>query len=172
MKSIIDSHNKRVLQPAKKPNRKTCNCNKKNKCPLNGNCLAENTVYEAEITTNSDGDEPMSYVGLAETTFKKRYANHKKSFNIERYENETELSKSFWKLKRKNKDPKVTWKIIRKCKPINKSSMKCNLCLSEKLEIALRKSNINHNCINARSELISKCRHVNKYALARFDTKD
>ena len=47
----------------------------------------------------------MKYIGLAETTFKKRFSNHKKSFNHERYENETELSKQYWKFKRQKKKP-------------------------------------------------------------------
>ena len=77
-----------------------------------------------------------------------------------------------WKLKRDNKQPKVTWKIIRHCAPINRNSLRCNLCLNEKLEIALRKSNQNENIINSRSELVSKCRHINKFTLMRYDSKD
>ena len=42
--------------------------------------------------------EPMArtfiyYIGIAETTFKKRYSNHKRSFNLQAYENDAELSK-------------------------------------------------------------------------------
>ena len=33
------------------------------------------------------------YKGSCETTFKKRFANHRKSFNNDQYKNETELSK-------------------------------------------------------------------------------
>lgn len=168
MKSIIDKHNHKILKPAEQVVNRTCNCINKDNCPLNGNCLITNTVYEAKITTDNDEEQPLIYLGSAETTFKKRFSNHKKSFNHERYENETELSKAFWKLKRQNKNPKVSWKTIRRCVPTNGSNLSCNLCLSEKLEIALRKSNI----LNSRSELVSKCRHINKFTLLRFDTVD
>ena len=67
---------------------------------------------------------------------------------------------------------KITWKIICHCAPINRNSLRCNLCLNEKLEIALRKSNHNENIINSRSELVSKCRHINKFTLMRYDSKD
>ena len=33
------------------------------------------------------------YIGTAETDFKQRFSNHTKSFNLEHYENDTELSK-------------------------------------------------------------------------------
>ena len=169
MKAIIDGHNKSILkkQDVVQPT-DTCNCIIKDQCPMNGDCLAENTIYEATLTTDDENIQPKTYIGLAETTFKKRFANHKKSFNHERYKNETELSKEFWKQKHNNKNPKVTWRIVRKCKPFSRSSLRCNLCLSEKLEIAMRKNDL----LNSRSELISKCRHVNKYLLSNFDSKD
>ena len=168
IKSVIDSHNKYILRNEEDQEKRTCNCIRKAECPLDGLCLTENTVYEATITSNDSENAPLVYVGSAETTFKKRFANHKKSFNYEKYENNTELSKAFWKMKRMNKNPKITWKILHKCRPVNRNSMRCNLCISEKLEIALRSENV----INARSELVSKCRHVSRFSLQRFDSKD
>ena len=50
-----------------------------------------------------------------------------------------------------------------------RSPLRCNLCLNEKLEIALFKGN---NILNRRIELISKCRHINKHTLLRHETKD
>ena len=35
---------------------------------------------------------PKLYKGICETTFTKRFANHKKSFNIERSKRDTKLS--------------------------------------------------------------------------------
>ena len=169
MKAIIDGHNKSILnkQEPVQP-QKSCNCIIKNQCPMDGQCQTTNAIYEATITTDDDNYQPKIYIGLAETTFKKRFANHKKSFNHEKYENETELSKEYWKQKRENKNPRVSWRIIRKCKPFNRNSLKCDLCLNEKLEIASRKNNI----LNSRSELISKCRHINKHLLTNFDSND
>ena len=66
-------------------------------CPLNRNCQAENIVYEASITCNEQTYGENIYIAIAETTFKKRYSNHKRSFNLATYKNDTELSKEFWK---------------------------------------------------------------------------
>ena len=109
------------------------------------------------------------YIGLCQTTFKKRYANHKKSFNTEKYKNSTALSNEFWRLKEQNGEPNITWRILRNSKSYNNSSKKCNLCASEKYEIATFKGK---NILNKRSEVISKCRHQNKFSLALHDTKD
>ena len=78
IKSIINSHNiKGLHQNRLCPNEQKCNCIKKEFCPLNGNCQAENTVYEATITYNEQTYGENIYIGIAETTFKKRYSNHK-----------------------------------------------------------------------------------------------
>ena len=149
-------------------NVKTCNCLRRNPCPLIGNCLVERSIYEATVTCEDVNYEPKRYIGLAETAFKKRFANHKKSFNIQRYENETELSKEVWRIKKKNFQPVVSWRTVRVCQPFNRAAVKCNLCISEKLEIAT----YNGKLLNSRTELISKCRHVNKFTLAKHDSKD
>jgi predicted GIY-YIG superfamily endonuclease len=148
--------------------KKACNCQKKNQCPLDGNCLQERTVYEATVTCEDPTYKPRKYIGSAETTFKKRFANHKKSFNIEKYQNETELAKEVWRLKRKNMSPCVSWETIRSCRPFNRAAKKCDLCLNEKLEIAMHPDAL----LNSRTELVSKCRHINKFMLAKLDSND
>ena len=50
-------------------------------------------------------------VGSCETAYKKRFANHKKSFKNDQYKNETELSKELWNLKIINNNSKIAWKI-------------------------------------------------------------
>ena len=59
-----------------------------------------------------------------------------KSFNLEYYENDAQLSKEHWTIKCIHFTPKVTWKIIRKCAPYN--TTKKNVTLSV-FEIALYK---------------------------------
>ena len=81
----------------------------------------------------------------------------------EKYEKDSELSKEVWKLKRQNQIPKITWKIRKKCKPFNPTSGKCDLCLNEKLLILELFDEI--DLINKRDELVSKCRHQNKFKL-------
>ena len=70
MKSTIASHNKSILSnitPAPtQQSRDGCNCRKKNECPLEGQCLQTNVVYQATVTSEASTE---SYVGLA-TNFK------------------------------------------------------------------------------------------------------
>ena len=77
--------------------------------------------------------------------------------------------REYWDIKRNNFIPKVTWSIVRECPPYSLRKRKCYLCLNGKLEINSYKGN---NLLNKRSELINKCRHLNKHTLLRHDTKD
>ena len=95
-----------------------------------------NIIYEAQITSNQPNYKQKVYIGTAETDFKHRFNNYTKSFNLEHYENDTELSKEYWAIKRNHFTPIATWRIIRKCPPFNTTKRKCCLCLNEKLEIA------------------------------------
>ena len=170
IKSIINSHNKNVLhQNRPYSNEQKCNCIRKELCPLNGNCQAENIVYEATITCYERTYSENIYKGKAEITLKKKDCHHKRSVNLIAYKNDTELSKEFWNIKRRNPVLKIKWRILRKCSRFNCSWLRGNLCLNEKLQIALFKGS---NILNRRTELISKCRHINKHTLLRHDIKD
>ena len=161
VKTIINAHNRKILRQETEPNEKrTCNCSKKENCPLSNKCLSTNIVYEAKISCDDEDYKERSYFGISEGAFKLRYANHKKSFTHEKYKNETELSKEFWSIKNKGKNPKLTWKIVRQCRPFNPATRRCDLCLSEKYSIIKHR---HPTLLNRRSELISKCRHVNKH---------
>ena len=109
------------------------------------------------------------YIGTGETDFKHRFGNCTKLFNLEHYENDTELSKEYWTIKHNHFTPKAIWRIIRKCKPFNTTKRKCYLCLNEKLEVALYKED---NLLNKRSELINKCRNQSKFTLLWHNSKD
>ena len=69
--------------------------------------------------------------------------------------------------KRRNSVPQIKWRILRSCSRINQSSLSAIYVLNEQLEIALFKGN---NILNRRTELISKCRHINKHTHLRHDT--
>ena len=58
-------------------------------------------MYQAIVTSNNPELKEKTYYGISETAFKLRYANHTKSFNTERYKNDTELSKEVWKIRGK-----------------------------------------------------------------------
>ena len=96
IKSIIRCHNKKVLHQNRPcPNERKSKCKRKELCPLNGNCQVENIVYEATITWNERAYCENIYIGIAETTFKKRYSNHKRSFDLSACKNDTEILKEF-----------------------------------------------------------------------------
>ena len=110
-----------------------------------------------------------SYYGVCEIAFKLKYANRKKMFNNIKYQTDTELSNEYWNITSANKTSNVSWEILGTQKSYNQSSKRCLLCLNEKLAIALHKDD---NMLNKRSEIISKCKHRNKYMLASYDSKD
>ena len=95
--SIISSHNKKVISPAELPSR-TCNCNDKNKCPLDNKCLTQNVVYKVKVSNDLDA-EVRNYTGMTKPIFKFRYRNHNRDANNLNYRNTTELSKYVWSLK-------------------------------------------------------------------------
>ena len=103
-----------------------------------------------------------NYIGLTEGTFKQRYTQHKSTFTHRKLSNSTELSKYIWQLKDSNTSFTTKWSIIARARPYHNSSKRCDLCLAEKLHIIKRSNN---NLLNRRSELVSKCRHENKFYL-------
>ena len=166
MGTVIKQHNARIcgkeVEDDGQPRR--CNCRTQERCPLNGHCLTSRIVYRATVET--DGNRaPKIYIGSTETPFKDRYANHLMSFRHEKYGNRTELSKYIWDLKLEGKIFRVSWDILRKAPAYSNLSKRCDLCLTEKLMIiSADKSTL----LNKRSELISKCRHQNKFYLSNF----
>ena len=134
-----------------------CNCNDKNKCPLDNKCLTPRIVYRAEVT-NDQTQEQKFYHGISDTLFKEQYENHKKSFRHKEYSTETDLAKYCWELKDKGALPTVNFSIAKRVK--GKSLINnCSLCLSEKLFIIRNLDNV--NMLNKKSKFISKCRHIN-----------
>lgn len=168
MKNAIAAHNRRILdrKPAAAPSAEhnaeasTCNCRRREDCPLSGKCLQNNVVYQAAVTDETGTIE--SYVGLA-TNFKDRYRNHTSSFNNNHKRHETELSKHIWSLKDRNVGYQIKWRILRRCAPYNSRSKRCNLCLYEKFIIICKPS---LSSLNKRNELVSTCRHRNKHLLS------
>ena len=80
---------------------------------MNGLCLTSSILYQATITCSDSKFKQKRYKGICETTFKKRYANHKNSFNLIKSKNDTTLSTEHWNLKQKQQTPKLTWEIRR-----------------------------------------------------------
>ena len=118
-------------------------------------------IYRAHVKTDTDSTG-KSYIGLTEGPFKQRYNNHTLSFRDRKRENSTELSKYVWKLKDEHTSYKIHWTILAKAAAYNNKTKRCNLCLTEKLHIIRADTS---TLLNKRSELISKCRHENKFLL-------
>ena len=78
---------------------------------MNGACLS--LVYYATINCNDKNYKPKPYKGSCETSFKKRYSNRKKSFNVPLYidKHDTKLSTEYWSLKMKQLNPLISWKL-------------------------------------------------------------
>ena len=90
METIIKAHNSKIINKDHNKTQETCNCRKKEDCPLPGKCTIQNVIYEAKVKTPN---EEKTYIGLTATSFKARYTNHKASFNNRAKSNQTDLSK-------------------------------------------------------------------------------
>ena len=74
VKQLIDGHNKAILKNTetaqlRQVEGKKCNCSKKEECPLNGEFLVSEVVYQATVNTQ---DTKETYIGLTATQFKAR----------------------------------------------------------------------------------------------------
>ena len=88
------------------------------------------------------------------------------SFSHKKCKNDAELSKYLWKLKEENADYNLQWSIIAYASPCKRGARKCDFCLTEKLIIARSDPK---KLLNKRTELVSKCRHRNKFLLSNIN---
>ena len=168
MNSAIKRHNAKILYPKKPPataetSEKTCNC-RSTPCPLDGACLTKCIVYKATVHTDDPQQEKI-YIRSTKGEFKKRYGNHKMSFNNIKYSNSATLSHHIWELKSAKTNYEIKWSIIKRTNAYRNGSKQCNLCLAEKLCILKADK---QNLLNRRSELLTKCRHRNKFYGANY----
>ena len=78
---------------------------------MNGLCFTSSILYQATIKCSDSKYQQKRYKEICETNFKKRYANHKKSFNLIKFKNDTTLYIEYWTLKQKQQAPRLTWEI-------------------------------------------------------------
>ena len=87
------------------------------------------------------------------------------SFRNKGYEKGTELSKHVWYLKDKSEDFTIKWSVAAKASPYICGSKRCDLRLTGNL---LNAKGDLRTLLNKRSEIVSKCRHRNKFTIKRF----
>ena len=161
MGSIIKNHNKKIIN-TKTSEKLDCNCRQKQNCPLGGKCREKNVIYKCIASVPNKPDKV--YIGLTEGEWKKRHSGHKTSFKYKKHAKSTALSTYFWEIKEKEKiDPILSWSILKSVPAYSNITKRCLLCLHEKLEIISYEKP--EELLNKKSELISKCRHQNKFQL-------
>ena len=165
---VIKSHNSKILNDTKTVT-PHCNCRgeeRKKNCPLPGYCTIENVVYSAEVSTGPESESKV-YIGASEPSFKLRHSNHNTSFKHSSHHKDTCLSAHVWDCKESGKkNIQFKWSVVKQTHGYNRVSKTCDLCLNEKLEILNFKDR--DRLLNKRSELISKCRHFNKYLFSNI----
>ena len=134
----------------------------RNECPLRGDCKERNIVYGAEICTG-EGNENAIYFGLTSTSFIERYRNHLHSFKNQNLRKSTELSKFIWTLKDKGTQYEIKWDIVRNASPYSPGGKFCYLCTSEAIAIGYYQGE--NKLVNGRDEVLSRCRHRDKWKL-------
>ena len=159
VKNLIKQHNLKILKKHKDKIQRPCNCRIKESCPLNSKCLHQCMVYKAEVSTNTTYKE---YYRVSKGEFKSRYNNHTQSFRNISHINDTELSKYLWILKANGIDYHLKWCIKSDASWYKCGTRRCDLCLTEKMTIALANRKV---LLNQRTEIISKCRLRRKFVL-------
>ena len=159
VKNLIKQRNSKTLNKDRDKMQRPFNCRIKESCPLNSKCLHQCMVCKAEVSTNTTYKE---YYRASEKEFKPRYNNHKQSFRNISHGNDMELSKYLWTLKTNGTDYHLKWGIKSYACRYKCGTRRCDLCLTEKMIIALADSKF---LFNKWTELIWKCRHRSKFIL-------
>ena len=145
----------------------SCKCRVKQSCPLNGRCLTESIVYRAEVC-QAGNDIVKMYTELTEGNFKQRYNNHLSIFRHQKSVREQYRTFEIHLAKEERQ-----WKVW--CEVVDCTASKAilkrrvlalwSVCTTEKLKISDEEKSLS---LNKRSELVTKCRHENKYIIANF----
>ena len=117
-------------------------------------------IYQAKVI-----DKKAEYIGMTTTSFKQRFANHKKSFKHQDYQNETALSSFIWD-KNLNPTPNIQWKILKKTSKYQPGQKACQICVSEKYFII--KGLLKPKNINKKTDIASQCVHRRDATLKYF----
>ena len=143
MHSILNNHNRRLLDKLKRnsrgPHVASCKSRSKEECPLDRQCNSKNVLYQACIFP-IEHNIGISCIDISAGNWKQGLYNHRHSFSNQRLRNPTTLSKYFWKLKDQGLTPsQIKWKIVGQSSTVNSVNGRCNLCIDEKISIIILK---------------------------------
>ena len=164
---IMSSNRKKLNQNQTKIPEQTCKCDQDKEieqCPVNDDCMTDNVVYCAEVTTRYN---TKSYIGMSGRPFIKRWKEHRGNIRHP-HQKGTKLSKYVHKQKEFGENiniKDIKWSLKAKAIPYTAGKKFCDTCISEKTFIALACPD---NILNSRKEIVSKCPHKWNFKLKHF----
>ena len=160
-RNIASSNIKKLYAPPVTSTPISCNCTNPSACPLDRKCLTPNVVYCCSVSTPS---VTKAYIGVASTSFKTRFNNHRHTLNNPNKRKATSLSSYVWDLKDASIPYQLRWSILTRAQPYSGSLRDCNLCSEE----AIRILRAEYALLNKRSELVLSCRHFSRFTFAHY----
>ena len=178
---IIASHNSKIIGKGEAAlGKRKCSCPEKDKpnCPLAGECLAENIIYQAQIKAlppkraeledEVERDPRLlkvqTYLGRTKPNWKSRRNNHTASFKYIEQKTDSGLSKYVWDLKGMKRGFKLSWSLIARSSSYSPSLDICRLCLLEK-HMLMKQPGL--GTLNVEDEFYSACRHKDPLLLSK-----
>ena len=171
MVSHIAGHNHKILRDKGEDNEKPCPSTKRKgrePCPLGGKfegkCRTEAVVYQALVTSS---DKTWNYFGSTKRSFHERWGEHLLDMGERVKRPGTALSAKVWELKDARKPYELKTNIIKKAHVYKTGDSNCDLCLTEKMCIALNYKApeelfvLPEQCrlLNIRTEIMGGCKH-------------
>ena len=178
---IIASHNSKIIGKGEaNAAKRKCSCPERDKpnCPLAGECLAENIIYQAQIEAKPPKrarlvDEVekdprvlkvQTYLGRTKPNWKSRRNNHTASFRHIEQKTDSGLSKYVWDLKGLKRGYKLSWSLMARSSSYSPSLDICRLCLLEK-HLLMKHPAL--GTLNVEDEFYSACRHIEPLLLSK-----
>ena len=179
--AIIASHNSKIIGKGEVvEGERKCSCPEKDKptCPLAGECLAKNVIYQAKVkafppkraqleeeVVDPRTKEVQTYLGRTKPPWKSRKYNHNASFTHVGKRNHSGLSQYVWDLKEKGWRYKMSWSLISRSFSYSPSMDICRLCLTEK-HLIMQQPGL--GTLNVEDEFYSACRRKEPILLSKI----
>ena len=158
MACIIKSHNKNITTQTTENTTKSCDCRDKENCPLKGNCQETSIIYNAEVIPKTTPTNPTYALDWQNTHARSDFpttsipSDTKNTKTAQNFPSTSEV----WKIETKNMTSLG-----------QSQTMPPPIPTKGREKLSIIKAN-KSSLLNKTSELISKCRHENKYYLKNF----